>query len=221
MKKAIFKTKPAFTMLELVFVIVVVGILAAVILPRMQQSRLQEAADQIASHIRYTQHLAMQDDKYDTDNADWHKERWQIFFEKSTKSNEKWSYSIYSDNSPYNGDPDLSEIATNPQDPSTLLTGGSSLIDYTLSNVTKALRVGDEYGIINITFGEGCGTADHRGRIIFDYMGRPMVGKSSEYSSVYPDKKLFRNDCVITLTNDASETIDITIRPETGYVSIG
>ena len=58
------KNKKAFTMLELVFVIVVSGILAATFIPRFDRDNLQEAADQVISHIRYTQHLAMVDDKF-------------------------------------------------------------------------------------------------------------------------------------------------------------
>ena len=58
--------KKAFTMLELVFVIVVAGIIAAVVIPNTKTNPAQEAAIQLLSHIRYTQHLAMVDDKYDS-----------------------------------------------------------------------------------------------------------------------------------------------------------
>ncbi|MGD9717776.1 MAG: type II secretion system protein, partial [Sulfurimonadaceae bacterium] len=50
--------KKAFTMLELVFVIVVIGILAAVIIPRMDRDNASEAAIELQSQIRYAQHLA-------------------------------------------------------------------------------------------------------------------------------------------------------------------
>jgi len=72
--------KKAFTMLELVFVIIVIGILAAVIIPSTRTNPAQEAAIQLLSHIRYTQHLAMVDDKYDATNPTWFQERWQIIF---------------------------------------------------------------------------------------------------------------------------------------------
>jgi len=51
--------KPAFTMLELVFVIVVIGILAAVTIPRFERDNAGEAAYQIARHIRLAQHHAL------------------------------------------------------------------------------------------------------------------------------------------------------------------
>jgi len=101
--------KNAFTMLELIFVIVVVGILAAVIIPNTKSSPEREAAIQLVSHIRYTQHLAMVDDKFDASDASWYKNRWQIVFNGN-------QYSIVSDNNtrfalnPINRDENLSNI---------------------------------------------------------------------------------------------------------------
>ena len=82
--------KKAFTMLELVFVIVVIGILAASIIPTVQGNPVREAAVKLVSQIRYAQHLAMVDDKYTTSGA-WYKNRWQIEFTGN-------KYSIVSDN---------------------------------------------------------------------------------------------------------------------------
>jgi len=81
--------KKAFTMLELVFVIVVIGILAAAIIPSTRTNPAQEAAIQLLSDIRYTQHLAMIDDKYGQNtpgNVDWFQKRWQIVFAGDTYS---------------------------------------------------------------------------------------------------------------------------------------
>ena len=72
--------KSAFTMLELVFVIVVLGILAALALPRMDRDLRQEAADNVLSAIRYTQHLALNDDKTNPFDSTWQSELWNISF---------------------------------------------------------------------------------------------------------------------------------------------
>ncbi len=69
--------KPAFTMLELVFVIVVLGILAALAMPRLDRDLRQEAKDNILSAIRYTQHLALTDDKTVPGTA-WQANLWKI-----------------------------------------------------------------------------------------------------------------------------------------------
>lgn len=68
----------AFTMLELVFVIIIIGILAVLAMPNFNTNPLRLASEQIATHIRYTQHLAMIDDKYDPANATWFQDKWTI-----------------------------------------------------------------------------------------------------------------------------------------------
>ena len=70
--------KSAFTMLELVFVIVVIGILSAIFIPRFGQNKLSDAANQLISSIRYTQHLALIDDEYNASNTNWYQNRWTI-----------------------------------------------------------------------------------------------------------------------------------------------
>lgn len=82
--------KKAFTMLELVFVIVVIGILAATVIPRMERDTSAEATIKLQSDIRYAQHLALIDDKYDAASTTWFRNRWQIRFADNT-------YSIVSD----------------------------------------------------------------------------------------------------------------------------
>lgn len=65
-------------MLELIIVIVVAGILAAVMIPRLERDNLREAAEQVVRHIQYTQHLAMVDDVYNDANPNWYQNRWSI-----------------------------------------------------------------------------------------------------------------------------------------------
>lgn len=77
--------KPAFTMLELVFVIVVLGILAALAMPRLDRDLRQEAKDNILSAIRYTQHLALIDDKTVPGTA-WQANLWNIAFQSDGSS---------------------------------------------------------------------------------------------------------------------------------------
>jgi len=70
-------------MIELVLVIVVLGILAALAMPRLDRDLRQEAADNILSAIRYTQHLALMDNKTDPFDANWQRELWNISFSSS------------------------------------------------------------------------------------------------------------------------------------------
>lgn len=212
----------AFTMLELVFVIVVIGILAATIIPSTKTNPVQEAAVQVLAHIRYTQHLAMMDDKYNAADANWYKGRWQIIFYDGNNSNNVPAYTIFSDAPNYSGDPSVNEIAMDPQNPNVYMSGGYSgtvSLDVLHASFqgTKKMNLGMTYGITNYQLSGGCAGA----RISFDYLGRPIRGDQHTMTGPYeaPTQRLIIADCNVTLT-DGTETAVITIRPETGYASV-
>ncbi|WP_297443483.1 type II secretion system protein [Sulfurimonas sp.] len=212
--------KKAFTLLELVFVIVVVGILAAVIIPKTKTNPVQEAALQLLSHIRYTQHLALIDDKFDANDENWYKQRWQIMFGKNTNSDGKWAYTIFSDTSGEStGDANEIEIAIDPANPNRRMTGGytgANKLDINHADFVgmNKLNLGRSYGITDIS--STCGQ-----RISFDYIGRPMRGDQSTLSGPYMagTDRLLKTPCVLTLKN-SDEQVIITISPESGYAKI-
>ena len=80
------KMKKAFTLIELVFVIIVIGILAAAVIPRMKSTHLSESVVKLISNIRYTQHLAIINDVYSSTDADWYKKKWSIDIQNSSYS---------------------------------------------------------------------------------------------------------------------------------------
>ena len=221
--------KKAFTLYEIIIVIVVIGILAVVIIPRLGKNRVHKAAVQLLSHIRYTQHLAMQNDKFDPKDAIWYKRRWQIFFSDSSDKEgsttvHSWAYTIFADDFTCTGKPDPSEIAVNPLDPTKKLTGGYTSggagIEYKDSRATKSMNLGYTYDIEDIKF-EGCGPAK---RVTFDELGRPFYGDSS--SATDPYSRISNQECIITLclteceSAGNEEKISIHIKPRTGYTYI-
>jgi len=233
--------KKAFTLLELIFVIVVVGILAAVIIPNTRTNPLQEAAVQLVSHIRYTQHLAMMDDKFDANEPMWYRQRWQLVF--STAGGTE-SYYIFSDSpsntGAYDGNPGANntytdvEVARNPAKKDKYLIGVafSSFDNSATQKLSKELDIGSKYSIGDITVNGG-GTGSNANRILFDHLGRPYRGNTSSTSgaplNTSVDKvatsaiyvKLCTNTCVDPKTNanNANEIV-IRIEPETGYAHI-
>ena len=212
--------KKAFSLIELVFVIVIIGILSAVLAPSFKRDTLQEAANQIASHIRYTQQLALHDNKFDSSNSVWYKGRWQLIFGASaTHTDGKIAYSIFSDKPGYTGKPGITELAKNPLNPTQYLSGGYAGVLHTSdARAMKELNIGKKYGITIVNLSGGCSGK----RISFDYLGRPLKGDSSSMNSKYAKNntsRLITAICNIQITN-GTDTKTISIYPETGFVKI-
>ena len=221
--------KYAFTMIELIFVFVVIGIIAAVIIPRTNADPLQKAALQLVADIRYTQHLALIDDKYDNEDSIWYKKRWQLAFGKPANAGGKYAYTIYSDyigNS--SGDADEDEIARNPQNIDQIMTGGHNGsvymdINHKKFRGMKKLNLGLSYGVTNIAMSSSCKVSGST-RIAFDHLGRPIKGKLGSSNGggnteAYENNNLIQTSCNIILSN-TTQSVTITVLPETGYVFI-
>ena len=193
--------RSAFTMIELTLVIVVLGILAALALPRFERDIKQEAADNILSSIRYTQHLALIDNKHRFDRTDWQKALWQITF---SQSDGDWSYTIGTDIN-YDGSLTTTEAAIDPSN--------GQLIDGSATNPSPNILLTKKYGINAITF-NNCGTSD----IAFDNLGRPHGGVSAATNNY---TTYLNNNCQITFTSPAFDSdLVIEITRETGYAFI-
>ena len=210
--------KKAFTLIELIMILVVIGILSSAIIPRMNSNSLDKAAMEFLSSIRYTQHLAMISDKYDPSNENWYKERWQFIYGYGTESGRGtggyYALSIFSDLAgTHSGKPDLVEMAISPLNKSQLMSGGySGILDWEDSRATKRLNIGYTYGITNITY-SGCGGQ----RISFDNKGRPFKGNDKNWTSSVDG--ILTTQCIFTLHKN-SESINIYIEPETGYTHL-
>jgi len=212
--------KKAFTMLELVFVIVVVGIMAYVAVSSFSRNPLREAADQLVSHIRYTQHLAMMDDKFALNDATWYRKRWQILFNSDANTYNQWAYTIFSDgNKNANPNLTLNEVAINPLDPAKFLTGGyTHIIASDGVGATEEMNLGMKYGVTRISFSASCQFTGSQ-CISFDYLGRPLKGRPNSFGATYQANRIINNPCQITLT-DGTTNVIIVIEPETGYTHI-
>lgn len=186
--------KKAFTMLELVFVIVVIGIISAVLIPRVDSQPSQQAALDLRSEIRYTQHLAMNDDSLNPNDSTWYKNRWQIRFKDN-------KYSIVHNNN--------TEYAKDPLKP-----------DVEVKNIDLHKK----YGVSITVTGTECGVAAGDGSYIisFDHLGRPIAGDLNNATGPYSGTGVSlvqTNDCNITLSND-EESASLSISPETGFVKL-
>jgi prepilin-type N-terminal cleavage/methylation domain-containing protein len=205
--RTLTKQTKAFTMVELVFVIVVLGILAALALPRMERDLRQEAADNILSSIRYTQHLALNDDKTDPFNPNWQQELWAIRFTNAVSGN---YYTVSSDINK-DGLVDKTETAIEPINGKYMYHLHTNPIQ---DNESTNILIGKKYGIDSIGFNGGC-SSQH---IAFDQLGRPHNGIASATNNY---DKYMTDDCNMTFGFiDPLSPLIITIKKETGYAYI-
>ena len=201
--------KKAFTMIELVFVIVVVGILSYMVASSFQRNTLREAADQVVSHIRYTQHLAMMDDKFDPNDATWFRENWQLEFKRFYNPLNIY-YEIYSDID-HNGNSDT----VNPEE-----TARDPLTNNYLDGSNDKTNIVKSFGITDVQFAPSCRAGTGIGELAFDAFGRPyyyITNTQPSQTNMY--QYLLTQDCDITLVNPDGN-VTITVTKETGYTYI-
>ena len=184
-------------MLELVFVIVVIGILAAAIIPRFERDTLYEATEQLQSHIKYTQHLAMTDNVYQDDVPTWFYERWKIDFSNANQYviSKGMSGTSFFDNNDTARDP---------------LTG-----DDMDGTTIDAYDLNDKYNV-TITFPAG----ETDDVLAFDHLGRPHTLDSTGGEPASSVASIRNTDYVITLTASNGDQATITVTAETGYTFI-
>ncbi len=206
------KNRPAFTMIELIFVIIILGILASLAIPRLDRDLKQEAADSILSDIRYTQHLALMDNMHENNDSTWQRKFWRIVF-NSNGSDQYYMIGSDSDKTGSNwANFTQSEAATDP-------ANGKPMFN-TSATSSDRMFITAKYGITTVASSGGCnGGANGVGGIHlgFDNLGRPHYGFSLSSQPNYAS--YMSATCTLTFTM-ADGTFAIDIEPETGYASI-
>lgn len=170
--------KKAFSLLELVLVLAILGIVISFSSFYFKQDLLMLAARQIINDIYYTRSLALnqssfKDLEFNQASRQWYKSRWQIYFIKSQFTNNEQSYSIFLDK---NGDANANlgsktskEIAQDPLNPQKLISyGQSGVLNYDDIKVSKRFNLYERFKITDVEFLGSCkGTK----RLVFDDFG--------------------------------------------------
>ena len=219
------KNKSAFTMIELVFVIVVLGILASLAMGRMDRDLKQEAATTILSHIRLAQQLALKDNKHRSDyNIQWQKALWRIQFINCSTGGLMPIYNIGSDRD-LSGDVNKNETAIDPINGKYLYATCNQAFQST--DTSTDILIGKKFGVKKVEIG-GCSIAQGSStakQIAFDYLGRPYRGITSTDVSLF--RKKVKTDCKVKVymqsdinndgVVDSNDKFEIIIEAETGH----
>lgn len=196
--------KTAFTMIEFVFIIVVIGIISASIIPQFDRDRIGEAAHQVARHIRLAQHYAMMEDRFNDgrNGADWRETYWRIRFENGTDGDCYW---VFADRDG-GGNADSSERAVDPL--TKKWVWGDSTCSDSNTQVNQDVLLWKKFGVTGV---QVC-AANNPKHIAFDNLGRPLqvIGSIPTYLAA---------DCDVAITTDDGNAV-VRVYRETGYVKV-
>jgi type II secretory pathway pseudopilin PulG len=199
--------KKAFSLLELVLVVVLIGFLYTLFIPKKQENRLQELTNRVSLYLSYIRYKALIDDKYLNDDL-WHKKRWTMKFFRC--QNEGIYFSIYSDENG-KGHPNQDESLKDPLTNKYIYSSNyceenNENSKYTL--LTKSFDIDK----VNIS----CNDTDSLGQISFGNDGR-VYSKLSNFSNEAYEYEI-TTPCYIKFTSKNQETKEIKIYPKTAFI---
>ena len=206
-------------MIELIFVVVVLGIIASLAMGRMDRDLKQEASETILSHIRLAQQLALRDNKHRKDNNGlWQEAYWRFEYGKcrnTTNPNDGTAEYYYRVGSATTLDSGFNknESAINPMDGKYLYT--MNKCKELKKDESPTILISKKFGINRIRKYGGCSTVQH---IAFDYLGRPHHQIGSYDRADF--SKIMHSDCRIKFEMALDDSFIIRIEAETGHAFI-
>jgi len=233
--------KNSFSLIELIIILIVIAILVINTNFSLKDTSLNEAANQIISHINYTRHLALNNNKfqyYPISNSTielnktkyWFKQWWQIRFSKS--NNEYW-YEVFSDVADDTKSQNFDKYGKTPKGEwknSWAILNNKYLVGYCgdssnnyprCDDVNEKLNLSKYYGIKKIEYKNFLTTK----RLIFDnygnvYLNEGDVGDKGDINPYDKEKRVpLKIIAKITLCKDdnCKRNISICITPKTGF----
>jgi len=201
----------SFTILEIIFVLLLVGIINSQVTLKNNIPKLKLIKQQLILHLKYTKYIAMLDNKYDHKDSLWFRKLWTLKFLHCKSSIGGLYYIIYSDKNK-NGYISKDETLKDP------LTG-NYIYSYecskdSLYDKSKFVLLTQEYDIKDIHI--SCNSTDTIGQISFGNNGDIFTRLATEESKM--DKYRLKNNCYIVLKDKKNHQETITIVPNTGEI---
>jgi len=205
----------AFTMIELIIIIVVIGILATLTVPRVNRDNRLEAMKYILSMVRYTQNLALHDNKQNDSNSSWQKAYWRFSVNRCKYSSDIYLY-IGTDSN-YDGSIDGNEVILDPSNGKQMFGVGTidcSQASSVANNYSTNSFIKSKFGITDFKFNKS-------GQYIgFDNFGRLYRSFGSSTIPNYSSYQSGPSRIEFEFGNSNESNFTIQIEPETGYAQV-
>ena len=220
--------KNAFSFIELILVVIIVGILAAYSTQMLNRNVRIEAMNHILSMLRYTQNLALHDSKHDRNNAYWQRSFWR--FEVYNCSGSKGLFYKIGTDQTYSKGLKRAETAIDPSNGKftfwdTRKPCPKNSTDALNAQVSPNIFLTQRYGINRVVFSDcpiqaNGRTSNDSSHIGFDNFGRPIKGYTRTTSPDYYGHVV--DDCSITFYFQDSKLkpFTIVVKAESGYAYI-
>ncbi len=196
----------AFSLLELIFVIVLIAIISSTIISKTEISKLQIATDKIVLYLNYTRYIAFVDSKFDIDDVEWERKRWTLKFQNCSDTNNGMYYIVYSDMSGGTAAFKKDECMKDPLSLKYLYSGYDCKPS---SNESKNILLTKEFGVHKVEV--SCNTTSTIGQISFGADGKI-------YSQLGTNIKEIDEQCLLKLYDINDDYTTIAIEPKTGYI---
>lgn len=202
--------KKAFSLLEILLIISLLGILYTAFIPKSQINKIDELTNRLILYLKQTRYQALINDKYDQDDSYWHKKRWTLKFFRCRKDVGGIYYSIYSDNNS-SGHPSIEDSL---KDSLTLKNIYST--NYCKENInnSKYVLISQNFNIEDVVI--SCNETSSLGQLSFGADGKIY----SKLSNNVNDNTSYeiKNKCKIKLSDHLGEERTIVLESNTGYI---
>jgi hypothetical protein len=204
------KLKKSFSLLELIFVIILISILLATTLPKKQNINLEQASKRIITYLKFTRYLAMIDNKYKLDEPLWFKERWTLKFQNCAYNVGGLYFVVFSDKN-QKGSPNKDECAKDPLSDKYLYSHYDCVAG---DDESETVLLTKKYGVEKVTI--SCNSTNTLGSISFD-----INGEAHSRLGTDPDRKdqyKLNETCYIELFDKEENSVKIAIEAKTGFI---
>lgn len=202
--------KKSFSLIELIFVLVLIGITLSFTIPNRSYSDLDLATQRVITYLKHTRYLAMIDNKYQIDDPMWYKERWTLKFQNCSKSIGGLYFVVFSDEN-RKGSPNKDECAKDPLNSRWLYSHWDCNPS---QDESKNILLTKKYGVTKVNI--SCNATSTIGQISFDKTGQAHARLGTKPEDI--DKYRLNEKCFIRLYDKEENFKKIAIEPNTGYI---
>lgn len=196
-----------FTLLELLFAIVLIAIISSFFIFKNIDNSLDIATKRVLLYLKYTRHQALIDDKFDKDTDDWFRSRY-TFRLRRCNNDKGIYYTIHSDKDK-NGYIKANETLKDPLTDKYIFS--SSKCEEVKSN-SKYVLLSKLYNIKKVDM--SCNDTSSLGLIAFGNDGKIY----SKFDDTDSQKYEITDTCYITLYDNKDKSKTIAVEPNTGYI---